>query len=87
MSNTVRWGYSDGMRIRMLAQRMVARFAPEVCAFCDGGSGTILDERLGTLKVCRECSGTGLSSTSNQSLQAAVKRSTRRAHRRPRNVA
>jgi hypothetical protein len=43
-----------------------------VCPYCDEGSGTILDSRLGTLKICQACEGTGLRAESSDQLQARI---------------
>ncbi|OAI39353.1 hypothetical protein AYO38_07830 [bacterium SCGC AG-212-C10] len=43
--------------------RMFSRVAPEVCAVCDGGSGTVFDAVEGTIAQCEACAGSGRSAS------------------------
>lgn len=62
--------------------------APRVCAFCDQGTGILRDERLGTLRSCGACGGTGRETLSTSSLQELVDRRMAPHHpRAPRNAA
>jgi hypothetical protein len=45
------------------------RFAPEACAFCEGGSGVVFNSALSAAKVCSFCGGTGLASSKSASLE------------------
>jgi len=58
-------------------------FAPAVCAFCEGGSGVVYSTRLGTVKLCAACNGTGVAAGEMSDLQTVVdNRLSRRRGRR-----
>ncbi len=59
-------------RIQTLWLGFARWLAPAVCPFCEGGSGTIHDPALQTLKACEHCRGGGLAIHTNKELQELV---------------
>lgn len=76
------------MELRSTLSRLASVLAPRACSFCEGGSGVVHDERLGTLRKCPQCDGKGIETRTNAELQAAVTESIEpKKPRRPSNVA
>ncbi len=76
------------MELRSTLSKLASVLAPRACSFCDGGSGVLHDERLGTLRKCPQCDGKGIETRSEAELQATVTDSLEsRKPRRPSNVA
>jgi hypothetical protein len=73
--------------LRRRTQRL-SGLAPLVCAFCEGGSGVILDQDRGIARRCEHCGGMGESRQGSHEVAGVLNERLRGSSgKRPRHVA